>query len=170
MCCAQIMDDENDHPSFQNIKNNVGEWNFLTAVNLDLFKYLIEYADYKKSMSEYNKGNDRKTKITSYFTGSDGHLSFSVAGTKFRTKNEIERLKNLKYVEELRLIPEPDNQYDSNAIAVYTLDNSLIGYVPKEMTNLMRDNTGVLKRYRCIFTKKTEHNPPFVYVRVEFPE
>lgn len=106
--------------------------------------------------------------ITSYSTGLDGHLDFSVSGTIYRNQNEIRRMGELAYAEELKMITEPENPYDPYAIAIYTMDDSLIGYVPKGMTHLMREPSGMLKKYRCVFTKRTEHNPPFIYVRVDF--
>jgi hypothetical protein len=39
------------------------------------------------------------------------------------------------------LRPEPDNPYDSNAIAIYATDGKKIGYVPKDMTDEVRHYT-----------------------------
>lgn len=126
-------------------------------------------SQYLRSQSHRNNLiNQAPIKSASYFTGDDGHLAFFVAGTKFRNLKEIQRIHELVYAEELQLIPEPQNPYDPYAIAIYTMDNSLVGHIPKEMTHLMRENSGVLKKYRCVFTKRTEHNPPFINVRVEF--
>lgn len=36
------------------------------------------------------------------------------------------------------LKPEPDNPYDSNAIAIFATDGKKIGYVPKDMTDEVR--------------------------------
>lgn len=39
------------------------------------------------------------------------------------------------------LKPEPDNPYDSNAIAIFATDGKKLGYVPKDMTNSVRQYT-----------------------------
>ena len=134
----------------------------------EALQHQIKLVEDEIKRRENPDNEDVQVKVTSYSTGDDGHLSFSVAGTKFRTSEEIERIMELEYAEELKLEPEPTNPYDSDAIAIYTSDDSLIGYVPKEMTKLMRDDSDNLKQYRCVFTKRTEHTPPFVNVRVDF--
>lgn len=95
------------------------------------------------------------------------HLQFKVAGTSFR-KNEIEDLATDNYEYEytkkeiidnmldgeeiyqyyfnphnVELIPEPDNQYDQNAIKVI-IDNIHVGYIKKgscsRIKNLINQN------------------------------
>lgn len=39
------------------------------------------------------------------------------------------------------LSPEPDNQYDQNAIRVMTSNWQLIGYVPRDMTDIIHEHT-----------------------------
>lgn len=50
--------------------------------------------------------------------------------------------KNLAYLK-----PEPDNQADPNAIAIYLKDGSHIGYVPKEDTGVVREALDFNKNY-----------------------
>ena len=66
-------------------------------------------------------------------------IDFVVAGTSYR-----DGLGD--YVGEFmgRLVPEPDNEYDSQAIRVEHLDGHHIGYVPKVKTQEIRDFKGEL--------------------------
>lgn len=118
----------------------------------------------KKQTEEVQDANllSTKVKVTTYSTNDDGELNFSVAGTKFRTLDEIERIKELQYAEELKLIPEPTNPYDPNAIAIYTKDDSLVGYVPKAIVS---ENDLDKPDFKVVVTKVTDDEPPFVNVR-----
>lgn len=72
---------------------------------------------------------------------------FKVAGISFYKEDIISLLDRLEpdeseYVydvreDTVRLVPEPTNQYDPNAIAVY-MDNVKIGHVPKDLTHYVR--------------------------------
>lgn len=61
----------------------------------------------------------------------DGTINFSVVGMQHRDNYE----KLMEIIEEgtsVVLKPEPDNPYDSNALAFYLKDGTLIGYLPKK--------------------------------------
>ena len=67
--------------------------------------------------------------------------TFFIAGVQFRPKNEIaEAGKILKQGDLLRLIPEPTNKFDSNAVMI-TLPieeeqkELFLGYVPKKFSS-----------------------------------
>jgi len=60
--------------------------------------------------------------------------SFSVAGISFRPKEEIGQLRPAGLVE---IVPEPDNPYDSNALAVMWQGHHL-GYVPSGKSKFPR--------------------------------
>lgn len=64
---------------------------------------------------------------------------FRINGTYYRTLEEIERANKLQKGEPLYLVPEPNNEYDNNAIKVLTKDNVHIGYIPKELCRLFND-------------------------------
>ena len=51
----------------------------------------------------------------------------ALAGKRPRDDDEIEREKSVK----LRLVREPGNQYDPNAVAVWSDKHGHVGYVPK---------------------------------------
>ena len=64
----------------------------------------------------------------------NNYIDFKVAGVNFRGDLSA-------YTGEFmgRLIDEPDNEYDPNAIRVEHQDGMLIGYVPKDMTQKVRE-------------------------------
>ena len=50
---------------------------------------------------------------------------------------------------ECALVPEPDNEYDSNAIKVVAEDRHHLGYIPTEHTDFVRSLTANEFPYRC---------------------
>lgn len=56
-----------------------------------------------------------------------------------------------------RLVPEPGNPYDRNAIKVLASDGHHVGYVPKDMTASVRQVTTLPCKCYC-FIKKNRHN------------
>lgn len=62
------------------------------------------------------------------------HLEFNIAGIAFRGNM-------MSYLGEYvgKLVEEPDNEYDANAIKVLAHDGHHVGYVPKDMTEGVRE-------------------------------
>jgi hypothetical protein len=58
-------------------------------------------------------------------------LTAPLVGMRFHP-GAPEALSDLGFGDGLRLQREPENQYDENAIQVYTLDGVLLGYVKRE--------------------------------------
>jgi hypothetical protein len=66
-------------------------------------------------------------------------LKTKIVGTGFRGISAQVRLARLVDQERVDLYREPDNQFDKNAIAVYSIDNApneppdgtMLGYIPK---------------------------------------
>ncbi|SEW12889.1 HIRAN domain-containing protein [Prevotella sp. khp7] len=58
---------------------------------------------------------------------------------------------------ECALVPEPQNEYDSNAIKVVASDRHHLGYIPSDMTDLVRSMAGEEFPMRCTcFIDKVE--------------
>ena len=51
---------------------------------------------------------------------------------------------------ECALVPEPENEYDHNAIKVVAEDSRHLGYIPTEQTDFVRSLTANEFPYRCI--------------------
>lgn len=92
---------------------------------------------------------------------------FIIAGTYYRTLEEISRAENLQVNEELILLKEPTNNFDKNAIKVVTKDNYHLGYIPKNLCRMFYD---ILEgcEYK-VFVNKIVNAPnaPYVHARVE---
>jgi hypothetical protein len=69
--------------------------------------------------------------------------SFNIVGTF----TFAETLKTLKLGDKVKLIPNPDNKINPNAIGVYTRDNKKIGYLPFNMNQVELTNED------CIITQ-----------------
>lgn len=59
--------------------------------------------------------------------------SFKTVGVSFEGRQQL--VGQLKPDQAVMMVKQPDNIYDSNAIAVQTLSGQELGYVPKEHTN-----------------------------------
>ena len=70
----------------------------------------------------------------------------------------------------LKLIPEPNNPYDSNAVAIYDSFNHHIGYVAKEINmnvlNIIKNKDYICKITRVYFNYKT----PSIEYRIDYYE
>ena len=48
----------------------------------------------------------------------------------------IDNIRNLKLGEKIKLLPNFNNQHNSNAIGAYTLNNKKIGYIPFKINQI----------------------------------
>ena len=65
------------------------------------------------------------------------YIEFDIAGISYHKEAAMQRLgETLGFLAE-----EPDNPYDSNAIRIMTPDWQCVGYVPKDMTAQIREQT-----------------------------
>ena len=68
--------------------------------------------------------------------------------------------------EELILKAEPNNIYDSNAVAIYNQHGEQVGYIPKERTlEYHKRNKGQQIDTKCFFVNK---NGKMIIIDIEF--
>ena len=65
------------------------------------------------------------------------YIEFNIAGISHYAKTAMKHLGESLAI----LSPEPDNPYDQNAIRVMTSDWQLLGYVPRDMTDIIHEHT-----------------------------
>lgn len=65
------------------------------------------------------------------------YIEFDIAGISHYAKTAMKHLGESLAI----LSPEPDNPYDQNAIRVLTSDWQLLGYVPRDMTDIIHEHT-----------------------------
>ena len=70
---------------------------------------------------------------------------FSIAGMIYRDMKKIAKCEGLSYA---RLVAEPTNEYDPNAIKVIHESDVHVGYIPREDTAIVRDI--VTLPYNCV--------------------
>ena len=106
--------------------------------------------------------------------GGDGWLSIyddlrilNVAGMSFR-----QGMSRYKGFIDAALVPEPNNEFDPNAIKIVAIDRHHLGYIQADQTDFVRSLTGESFPYRCKCEviegyndgdEKTYHG--FVYIR-----
>lgn len=68
------------------------------------------------------------------------HYGSKITGLKHcMDENDYEKFESrVTNCEEIRLIPEPENPYDKNAIKAYTADGQQAGYIVREDTGMVR--------------------------------
>jgi len=64
------------------------------------------------------------------------YIEFDIAGISHYAKTAMKHLGESLAI----LSPEPDNPYDQNAIRVMTSDWQLLGYVPRDMTDIIHEH------------------------------
>lgn len=94
-------------------------------------------------------------------------INFAVKGTSYRSDADINAARNVRVGDELTLIHEPHNDHDSFAMMVLTADGHHIGYVEKKYSMcffVYKD-----KIYKCIVSKVTNDDIPFIYANAFLP-
>lgn len=89
-------------------------------------------------------------------------VNFSVKGTSYRSALEIQIAKNVKVGDTLLLKHEKNNEKDAYAMKVVTTTAANIGYVEKKYSRMFHDLQADLGK--CIVTKVTDDDIPFIYV------
>jgi hypothetical protein len=79
-----------------------------------------------------------------YLSIFDNLRILKVAGMNFR-----QGMNRYKGFIDAALVPEPKNEYDSNAIKVVAIDGHHLGYVPAEQTDFVRSLTANEFPYKC---------------------
>jgi intein/homing endonuclease len=122
--------------------------NFLKALGLS---WLLPFASGEKEVS--------KTKEVPLF-------DFFVAGYKYY--DGYKALFTLKAGDEVILKREPDNEYDDQAVAVFTIDGYKLGYVPMESNivpvNIMDNEIPIVARVKEIDKLADDWEKVFVSV------
>lgn len=94
-------------------------------------------------------------------------VNFAVKGTSYRSQADINAARNVRVGDELTLIHEAYNDYDSFAMMVLTSDGHHIGYVEKKYSMCFFAYKD--KIYKCIVSKVTNDNVPFIYANAFLP-
>lgn len=129
----------------------------------------------KTSENTLNHDNDRKKQLnhvsniqkTNEIPSTAKKVNFAVKGTSYRSETDINAARNVHVGDELTLIHEPHNDHDTFAMMVLTSDEHHIGYVEKKYSMcffVYKDNI-----HKCVVTKVTSDNIPFIYVDAYLP-
>lgn len=94
-------------------------------------------------------------------------VNFAVKGTSYRSQANINAARNVRVGDELTLIHEPHNDHDSFAMMVLTADRHHIGYVEKKYSMCFFAYKD--KIYKCIASKVTNDDIPFIYANAFLP-
>src|SRR5690606_40565106 len=68
----------------------------------------------------------------------DAQINTAIVGNRFRPIECQARFKALKPDEELYIVRQPDNEFDPNAIQVWTGDRQhFLGFIPKDIASFL---------------------------------
>jgi len=80
-------------------------------------------------------------------------MQFALAGGYFRCPNARKYMVNLKKPELCKLVREPENKHDPNAIKVVVEDDLHIGYVPQHQTEMFKEfSEGYVCPTHCVYS------------------
>ena len=79
--------------------------------------------------------------------------SFYIMGIRYKSNcggEDCNQLPGVHVGDELKFVPEPENQVDSSAIIVETLSGDYLGYVPRYYNKAILKRLGDGKSYSCV--------------------
>ena len=117
----------------------------------------------KPQLSDYNSNAHTDISMPS----TTKKVNFAVKGTIYRSEADINAARNVCVGDELTLIHETDNDHDTFAMMVLTSDGHHIGYVEKKYSMcffVYKDDI-----YKCIVSKVTNDDIPFIYANAFLP-
>lgn len=120
-----------------------------------------ENGNYVTKCEHYPLTNKRK----------ENSMQFTIAGVKFHEYKQC--LNDITEGDTLKLVPEPANKFDPNAVAIY-FDNgakqSMLGYVPKRFSSEVSAMIEVGQNLECILTKFNRTATPWDMFSVTIKE
>lgn len=139
---------------------------YLKKTNKDQYSY-NETNTSSYSSNVQSSGYTLSTKPESPIPQNAKRVNFAVKGTTYRSASDINAARRVRVGDELTLVHEPYNDKDTFAMMVMTADGSQIGYVEKKYSMcffVYRD-----KIYKCIVSKVTNDDVPFIYANAFLP-
>lgn len=102
-------------------------------------------------------------------------ISFSVMGVRYYIGckgKDCKLARNVNVDEKLKLIPEPDNKYDANAVMIKNKENELLGYVPRYYSEKIFKQLKKNIKYSCkVIEKKMDGScSECIQVRLLMPD
>lgn len=125
-----------------------------------------------KSNHRKRESEERRSRAFEYFQNERikkellPSVEVKVKGTSYRSREEIGAARLCNIGDTIILVPEPDNEADSNAIKVFTMEGFHIGYVEASLAKLVKSN--IYHIGKCIVSKITHHDIPFINLTIEF--
>jgi len=89
---------------------------------------------------------------------------FYIAGVKFHKLHTI--INELKVGNILRLIPEPENPYDPNAVRIEDWHDTMLGYVPKKFSSEISVRFDIDLNFECVITELNPGAKPWEQCKV----
>lgn len=113
--------------------------------------------------NELNKENE--TISENYNIGLSERMFTKVIG--IRTEKSKSNAEKLKVGDIIKLLREPNNIYDKNAIAVYNINNEKIGYIARDDEKKLAEFMGEGNEYEASVTSKKSGNGLSHYVDIQ---
>ena len=98
-------------------------------------------------------------------------MKFKIAGVKYHQYKTI--LDDIVEGDSLMIVPEPENKFDPNAVALYYDNGSkqaMLGYIPKILSSEISALIEIGKQLNCIVTQFNPTASPWDIFEVEIKE
>lgn len=95
-------------------------------------------------------------------TQDTNRLEFNIAGTRYQEDSLVDCADKLKPNTKLKLISNPNNNYDKNAVEIYYEDaknDYLIGYVPRYYAGFLADRLRKGLNYSALVKRVVNNSP-----------
>lgn len=125
----------------------------------------------KKTKREIRKSKKEKLKE---LNGRRAYRKFNVSGVTFENRqgllNSIARKYGYEGINQITFIPEPNNDYDPNALKVKFEEVGVIGYVPKgravEISDILNRNDYIFKWNIEYYEKSHDEEVTYMEIRL----
>ena len=104
----------------------------------------------------------------------DNLVEFYIAGVQFHESKRVQHFMSVDM--KLSMTPEPENKYDSNAIALRfeidpnveatIVEDAMIGYVPAKLSAAMAASLEIYDDLECVLTEVNLDNKPWEKFKV----
>lgn len=143
---------------------------YTVLITLLILAYIVLVTS--KSNQRKRESEERRNRALEYYRNEKinneqlSSVEVKVKGTSYRSIEEICAARLCNVGDTMILLPEPDNETDSNAIKVYTMEGFHIGYVDASLAELVKSKIDYIGK--CVVSKMTSHEIPFINLEIEF--
>lgn len=114
----------------------------------------------------FTKNQIKRHSLDSCATALPNSIISEIRGIYYRSKREIAAARMCAIGDTLILEPEADNEFDKNAVKVYTMEGFHIGYIEAKYSKIVSSNINHISK--CRITRVSKHEIPYIDIEICF--